>query len=443
VSSPPLSPARRREVIDALRRGTVPPAGLGALAVGLDHLQPALLEDLELVAGGGSAFKAIRGEYGGGKTFLARWLAEQARARGLATAEVQISETETPLHRLETVYRRAIERLATSDEPSGALRSVLERWTYGLEDEVLAEGSIDEQDTAALSARVEELMERRLAAVGQRAGAFSAVVRAWRRATLDGDTERAEGLVAWLAGQPHVAAAVKRSAGIKGELDHFGALAFLQALLVVLRDAGHPGLLLVLDEVETLQRMRRDVRDKGLNALRQLLDEIDAGQFPRLFLVITGTSGFFDGPQGVPRLPPLEQRLHTDFGSDARWDNPRAAQVRLRPFDLPRLVEVGQRVRDVYATGQAAEDRIRRLVDDHYLATLAAGAAGELGASAGLAPRLFLRKLVGDVLDRVEQFEDFDPRRDYALTVTEGELSPEERAARAPSRADDVELDLP
>ena len=73
-------------------------------------------------------------------------------------------------------------------------------------------------------------------------------------------------------------------------------MGFLQGLLEVLRDAGHPGLLLVLDEVETLQRVRGDVRDKALNALRQLLDEIDAGRYPGLFLVITGTPAFYDGP---------------------------------------------------------------------------------------------------------------------------------------------------
>ena len=43
------------------------------------------------------------------------------------------------------------------------------------------------------------------------------------------------------------AAAAKRSSGIKGDIDHFGALSFLQGVLTVLRDSGHPGLLLVLD----------------------------------------------------------------------------------------------------------------------------------------------------------------------------------------------------
>lgn len=35
-----ISPARRREIIDALRRGTVPARGLDVLAVGIDRLAP-------------------------------------------------------------------------------------------------------------------------------------------------------------------------------------------------------------------------------------------------------------------------------------------------------------------------------------------------------------------------------------------------------------------
>src|SRR5215210_2770078 len=107
---------------------------------------------------------------------------------------------------------------------------------------------------------------------------------------------RADGILAWLGPQPNVPATVRRAAGVRGEIDHFGALGHLQGLLTVLRDAGHPGSLVVLDEVETLQRVRGDVREKALNALRQLIDEIDAGRFPGLFLVITGTPAFFEGP---------------------------------------------------------------------------------------------------------------------------------------------------
>jgi hypothetical protein len=428
-----LSPLRRREIVDALRRGTVPAAGLADLAVGLDVLAPRMDDELTYAASGGSGFKAIRADYGGGKTFFSRWVAERAQQLGMATSEVQISETETPLHRLETVYRRLVARLATADEGAAALRSIIDRWTYTLEEEVLAEGLVNETDTTALSSRVGELAERRLLAVGQRAAPFAAALRGYRRARTAGDTATAEGLLAWLSGQPNVAAGVKRAAGVKGELDHFGALAALQAILVVLREAGHPGLLLVLDEVETLQRTRSDVREKGLNALRQLLDEIDAGHFPGLYLVMTGTPAFYDGPQGVQRLAPLAQRLHTSFGTDPRFDSARAVQIRLPAFDHPRLVRVGTRVRDIYADGQDSGERIRRLVDDAFVGDFATHVTGELGGTVGIAPRMFLKKLVSEVLD---------PRSDGPAPITDSELSLEEREARTPPRADDVALDL-
>jgi hypothetical protein len=437
-----ISPQRRQDVVDALRRGTVPERGLDLLAVGLDRFAPAIDEELAKVQRGGANFKAIRGEYGSGKTFAVRWLSERARRQGFATAEVQISEGETPLHKLQTVYRRVCERLTTPDQAGGALRSVIDGWFFALEEDVLAGGQVAESDEEGLFAATEVLAERRLAEVARQAPAFTTVLRAYRRAVAEGDVDQAEGLLAWLGGQPHVAASVKRAAGIKGDLDHGGALSFLSGLLTVLRDAGRSGLVLVLDEVETLQRVRGDVRERALNALRQLLDEVDGGRFPGLYLVITGTPAFFDGPQGVQRLLPLAQRLHTDFTTDARFDNPRAVQIRLTGFDHAGLVEVGLRVRDIFAEGLSDAERIRRAVDDTYVADLATAVTGDLGGQVGIAPRVFLKKLVSDVLDRVEQFPDFDPRRDYALTISPSELTDLERNARAATSVDDIDLEL-
>jgi hypothetical protein len=440
--SPEVSAVRRREVVDALRRGTVPHSGLDLFAVGLDRFTGALDEDVATVARGGAAFHAIRGEYGSGKTFFARWLAERAKRAGLATAEVQISETETPLHRLETVYRRLTERLSTATHQPSALRAIVDSWFYTLEEEVLDNGDVDEDDEVALAAAVDVLMERRLADVARTTPAFAAALRGYRRAVAADDAATAEALIAWLGGQKSVAASARRAAGVRGDLDHFAALGFLQGLLTVLRDCGHPGLLVVLDEIETLQRVRGDVREKGLNALRQLLDEIDAGRFPGLFLVITGTPAFFDGQQGVQRLPPLAQRLATDFSTDPRFDSPRAVQLRLAGFDLERLGELGRRVRDLYAGAARYPQRVEQQVDDAYLMELAIAVTGGLGGKVGVAPRVFLRKLVADVLDRVDEFEDFDPRKHYALTIADGELTEVERNAAA-ARADDIDLEMP
>lgn len=437
-----ISPQRRTEILDALRRGTVPAQGLDALAVGLDRFAPTFDEELDRVASGAGVFKAIRGEYGSGKTFITRWLAERAKGRGFAASEVQISETDTPMHRYQTIYRRLVEQLSISTTRTGALRSVIDSWFFSLEDEVLASGDVDPNNAEALTAHTVELMERRLAVVTRTAPAFSAVLRAYLTATNAGDRATADGLIAWLGGQPHVAASIKRSAGIKGDLDHDAALSFLSGLLVVLRDAGFDGLVLVLDEVETMQRMRSDTRDKGLEALRKFIDDLYENRFPGLYLVVTGTPAFYDGAQGVQRLTPLAQRLHTDFSGDPRFDNPRAVQIRLRGFDLDALVDVGARVRDLFAAGAAHPDTIRTRCDDDYLRLLATAVTGELGARVGIAPRLFVKKLVGEVLDRLELFDDFDPRRDYDLTVIDSELTEVERQARRADSPDDIDLDL-
>ncbi|MFT4908204.1 MAG: hypothetical protein ACI978_002293 [Oleispira sp.] len=437
-----ISNQRRQDILDALRRGTVPQYGLDALAVGLQPFESAFDEELAKVARGGAVFKAIRGEYGSGKTFASRWLRERAHKLGFACAEVQISETETPLHRLETVYRRLMERLTTPDSPSGAFRNIIESWFYTLEEDVLAQEEIDPDDMDALVEATDVLMEKRLGEVVRSAPAFALTLRAYRRALVNGEDEIADGLLAWMAGQPNISAAVKRYAKIKGDIDHFGALSFLQGVLTILKDSGHPGLLLVLDEVETLQRMRGDVRDKSLNALRQLMDEVDSGRFPGLYLVITGTPAFYEGPMGVQRLAPLAQRLAVDFSTDVRFDNPRAVQIRLKGFNLDSLEEVGVKVRDLYVQNSRVPERISRLADNTYIADLANAVTGNLGGKIGIAPRIFLKKLVGDVLDRVDQFDDFDPREHYALTISDTELTDVERASKAASSVDDIELDL-
>ena len=436
------SPKRRQEILDALRRGTVPQDGLDLFAVGLDRFESTFEDELRKVQGGGSMFKAVRGEYGCGKTFFARWLQERARRLNFATTEVQVSETETPLHRLETVYRRMLERLATASVKSAAFRSVVDAWFYTLEEDVLRAGKAGAGDGSVLLAETSRLMEQRLKDLSRTAPSFSAALRGYRETLAQGDLAGAEGLIAWVSGQPNVAAAVKRGANIKGEVDHFTALSFLQGLLLVLRDSGHAGLVVLIDEVETLQRVRSDARDKALNALRQWIDELDAGRFPGLYLLITGTPAFLDGPQGISKLPPLAQRLHTDFTTDARFDNPRAPQIRLQPFDLNLLMAVGRRVRDLFVSGATEPSRVQATADDALLEALARGVAGTFGGRIGIAPRLFLKKLVADVLDRIELYPQFDPRRDYRLTVREEELTEDERNLAPAGSVNDISLAL-
>jgi hypothetical protein len=230
-----------------------------------------------------------------------------------------------------------------------------------------------------------------------------------------------------LAGQPHTDRSILKAAGTKGKVDGQASLTFLAGLLQVLRQSGYGGLIVVLDEVETVQRMNAQTREKSLNGLRQLMDMLAKEELPGLYLVVTGTRDFFEGYKGLKSLAPLYQRVQVNFGDDARFDNLRAPQVRLLPFTDERLLAVATRIRDIYPAKNA--DRIAQRIDDRFLRGLVAQVTAGFGGKVSLAPRLFLRELI-DVMDRVDIHEDYDPATHYRLELDDTKLTAEELAAK-------------
>ena len=419
------SSAEAQEIVQALRLGAVPRRGLRYFASALEPLMAAVNEELDFVAKGKGASKWIRGEYGTGKTFAGRYLCAAARERGFATSEVQISINDTPLYRLETVYRRLVERLETAQDGQNAFQAIVQAWLYQLGEEVQRLKGIDENDPSFPDA-TEQRLEDRLADLSRRNPSFAQALRAYHRAQHDGDFATAQGILGWLAGSPHTDRSILSAAKIKGAVDGQTALTFLGGILQLLRQSGYKGLVVVFDEAETIQLMNKGNRERSLNVLRQLVDDLVNDQLPGLYLVVTGTRDFFENYKGVKSLQPLYQRVHVSFGDDPKFDNLRAAQVRLTPFTDDRLFAVGQRVRDLYPTAETS--RIRDRVSDAFLRSLVAQVTTGFGGKVAVAPRLFLRELT-DVLDRVDQHQDFDPAAHYRLVLDDAQLTPEEVAA--------------
>lgn len=415
----------RQQIIHALRQGTVPPRGLERFATGLEPLVAQVQTELEHVAEGHGLSKWLRGEYGAGKTFAARHLAARARALGFATAEVQVSVNDTPLHKLETVYRRLMERLETPSDPAGALQPVVDGWLYDIGDKVTRHRGLSETDPAFNDA-CEQQIEDELASVSRANPAFAAALRAYHRAQARGDRAQAQGLLAWLAGQPHTGRAIKAAAGVRGEVDGQAALTFLGGLLRLLRQSDYAGLFVVLDEVETIQRLRADTRGRSLHTLRQLMDMLSEDRLPGLYLVVTGTPAFFEGPRGIRELAPLRDRLALGPGDDPRFENWKAPQVRLRAFDAERLRQVGRAVRDLYPARDP--ERLRSVADDAFVAALVDELTEGFGGRVDVVPRLFLRTLV-DALDRADTHPDYDPRAHHRVRIEPDELKDEEREA--------------
>lgn len=422
-----ISTRASKTITQALRQGVVAGEGLQHLAVGLEPLMSVVDGELRDVAFGGGASKWIRGDYGGGKTFATRLLCARAREMNFATAEVQISVNDTPLHRLESVYRRLVARLTTVAHAQSALKAIVDGW-LDLSDrgDNTHQAIYASQPNPSQRRRLPPLLEARLGAINAQAPSFAMGLRHYCWARRDGDPAFGQALMGWLAGQPHVGHRAMAKAGIKGSMDGAAALSFLRGLLIMLRQSGHAGLVVVLDEAETLQRQPAHLREKSLNALRQLMDMLADNQLPGLYLVVTGTPQFFDGYKGLKGLSPLSQRVETRFTANPAMDNLRGTQVRLPVFNAERLIELGIRARALFVTKHPKH--LERRVDDAFVRALAASMTERFGGQLPVVPRVFLKTLV-DICDRCDSNPAFDPRRDYELTLDESALKPTELSA--------------
>lgn len=412
-------------IINALRAGTVPSEGLEHYAVGLDDQMSALREQRAFVSQGHGAYKFLRGSYGSGKTFLSSLAASEALADNFLVSKVVVSVSDTPLYKLSEVYRKLCQGLSLPGRRGGAVGALVDRWLYRLEDQVVEVDGIEEDDPE-FSAAVGRKVDMALVRVGEQAGRLAACLRAYHEAKLEGSFGDARGLLDWMSGEPKVGAEVKRLAAVTGQLDSTDALVFLRGWLELLQGAGYSGMLVILDEVETVLRLRRPERLKSLEVLRQLVDAVDHQQFPGLHLLVTGTPDFFESATGVPALEPLHERI-TLTHREGQPVNLRQPQITLPPFDCSRLLEVGLRIRALYPAADPA--RLSSAVSERFIGRLVDQMTAGFGGRVEVVPRLFLREFV-HLLDLVDQHPEYQPESDYHFDgASLAELSPEEESA--------------
>ncbi len=385
-------------VFEQLRKGLVPERGLEAFAVGIERARGELRRQLEHVAGGEGSIKFLRGGYGCGKTFMARLAVLEARSQGFATSFVVVSDNDLRFHRFDDVYRKVVAELGTASCPRGALGDVLDRWIAKVEATLVAGG--EDEDAPDFDEKVARRLDDDLAAMtGQQAPAdFVRVVRTIFELKQRGALAEAGALISWLSGSGNVAAAAKQAAGIRGDIGSRDALDYLRGVLEIVKAAGYQGLLVVIDEAETILRMRSDSRHKSLNGLRQIADA--AGGYPGLLWLVTGTPEFFDTPRGVAGLAPLHDRIR--FIDQHGFVSLRQPQLALEPFDRDRLRRVAVQLRELFPTADRA--RLEARVDDVFLARLVDEVTAGFRGDVGVVPRQFLRELV-TVFDSVDESE--------------------------------------
>jgi len=413
-------------VFESLRKGLVPERAIDTFAVGIEKQRGELHRQLDLVANSEGSIKFLRGGYGCGKTFMARLALLDAQARGFATSFVVVSDNDLHFHRFDDVYRKVMTELGTASCPRGALGDILDRWIGSVEEALVNTGVDDSADDFDEKVR-KRLNEDLVSLTGGKAPEdFIRVIQTIFDLKQEGNVAEAGALISWLCGSGNVAASAKKAAKIKGDIGSRDALHYLRGVLEIVKAAGYKGLVIVIDEAETILRMRKDSRHKSLNGIRQIADA--ASSYPGLLWLITGTAEFYDTRHGVAGLAPLHDRIRFILSGD--FASMRQAQLELKPFGAERLKAVALRLRELHPArdrsrleSAISEEFIQRLVDQ-----VTTGFKGDVG----VVPRQFLREFVTQ-MDLVDENEDYRPSEQYGFNPTE--LSPEEQTALAGPRS--------
>jgi hypothetical protein len=415
-----LSQRDVEHIFESLRKGLVPERGVEAFAQGIERQRNEVHRQLELAANNEGTIKFLRGGYGCGKTFMARLAVLDAQAKGFATSFVVVSDNDLRFHRFDDVYRKVVTELGTASCPRGALGDVLDRWIGTIEEGLIAGGADENAEDFDGKVR-RRLDEDLMAATGGNAPQdFVRAIQAIFDLKQKGQVSEAGSLISWLSGSGNVGAAAKRLAGVKGDIESRDALDYLRGVLAIVKAAGYKGLVIVIDEAETILRMRKDSRHKSLNGIRQIADA--ASSYHGLLWVFTGTPDFFDSRHGVAGLAPLHERIA--FMKQGNRVNPRQPQLELVPFDAARLRGVALRLRELYPS--RSPERIADRLSDAFIERLVAEVTAGFKGDVGVVPRQFLREFVNQ-LDLVDDDPDYAPMREYGFSPAE--LKPEEELA--------------
>ena len=405
-------------VFESLRKGLVPERGIDAFAVGVEKQRGELHRQLELARNSDGTIKFLRGGYGCGKTFMARLAILDAQARNFATSFVVVSDNDLHFHRFDDVYRKVLTELGTASCPRGALGDILDRWIGRVEEGLIAAGQ--DADSPGFDDQVRQRLNDDLASMtgGRAPQDFIRVIQTIFELKQHGDVSEAGSLISWLCGSGNVAASAKKPAGIKGDITSRDALDYLRGVLEIVKAAGYEGLLIVIDEAETILRMRSDSRHKSLNGIRQIADA--APSYNGLVWLFTGTPEFFDTRHGVAGLTPLHERIR--FLKQGPYASLRQAQLELVPFDATRLRSVAIRLRELYP----AEDRgrLEQKISTEFIERLVTEVTAGFKGDVGVVPRQFLREFVTQ-LDLVVEHPDYDPMSQYGFQARE--LTPQEQ----------------
>lgn len=329
-------PARIASIlINALKGGVVPRAGLEYITVGRAQEIEAILHDIDMIEDGGASFRFIVGKYGSGKSFLLQTIRNHATARGFAVVDADLSPERrfagTKGQGLAT-YKELIKNLSTKSKPDGgALPLILEKWISGIQTGVSAQYHAEGAD-------FDRLVEQQIYAVaGSLEGMvngfeFARAVALYWKAYREDDAALKSNVLKWFRGEYPSRREAREDLGINFIVTDETWYDFLKLFAAFLTGAGYKGMLVIIDELVNIFKIPNSVtRANNYEKILTMYNDVLQGKAQHIGFLMGGTPQCIeDKYKGVFSYEALRSRLAEGHFSTAELKDLSAPIIRLQ-----------------------------------------------------------------------------------------------------------------
>lgn len=391
-----LRPRERDAIIQSLRAGVTPRAGLQHIQVGRVKEVQALLGDIERISDGGSSIRFIIGAFGSGKSFFLQLVRAIALEKGLVTIHADLSP-DRRLHatggQARKLYAELARNLSTRTKPEGnALTSVVERF--------ITEARKQADNTGK---PVTEVIEELLSHLSELVGGydFAKVIGAYWQGHEQDNEQLKTDAVRWLRGEFTTKTDARNSLGVRTIVDDASVYDQLKLLSLFVRQAGYKGLLVNLDEMVNLYKLSsRQARTSNYEQILRILNDCLQGSAEHIGFLLGGTPEFLlDARKGLYSYEALQSRLaENPFARSAGIIDYTSPTLHLASLTPEELLILLRNLRHVYASGAESE----YLLPDNALTAFLAHCSNRIGDAYFRTPRNTIKAFV-DLLAVLDQ----------------------------------------
>jgi hypothetical protein len=375
-----IRPKDRDSILQALRAGVVPRTGQHLIQVGRGRELESLLNDVNRIADGGSAFRIVVGEYGSGKTFFLNLV----RAIGMEKKLVVASADLNPDRRLQasggqarSLYSELMRNLSTRTKPEGgAMNGIVEKFIATAKTEANGTGQSTESVLREKLLQLTELVN---------GYDFADVIAAYCRGFEEGNEQLRADAVRWLRGEFSTKTDAKRSLGVRAIVDDSTVYDQLKLMARFVRLAGFGGLLVNLDEMVNIYKIANtQSRNSNYEQLLRILNDSLQGTAEGLGFIFGGTPEFLtDKRRGLYSYEALQSRLSENKMASNKLVDLTGPVLRLSSLSQEDFFILLKKLLNIYASG----DPEKHLLPDNALEKFMEHCHKRIGESYFRSPR--------------------------------------------------------